>query len=266
MPQQQITPGKNLNPTARFSNRVSYYVRSRPGYPDALLRFCIDRLGLQSNDAIADIGSGTGILSQIFLDHGNAVYAIEPNAPMREAAEELLRDRPNFHSVCGTAEATTLLPATVKFVVAGQAFHWFDPPKARAEFKRILLPGGWVVLVWNERRIGVGDFSEVYEKVIRTFEIDLHSVHHASMTAQESETLAQFFVPGNFESVSFPNIQHLDLAGVEGRALSSSYLPLPGQKGCDEMLAALREAFDQHQQGGSIQFGYDTKVYFGQLI
>jgi SAM-dependent methyltransferase len=137
--------------TQRFSDRVEHYVRSRPNYPDAFYEFLWTELGLTPDGAVADIGSGTGISARPLLAKGNTVYGIEPNGPMRQAAERGLAGYANFRSIDATAEATTLPAASVDLILAAQAFHWFDRDRARAEFARILKPGGWVVLVWNER-------------------------------------------------------------------------------------------------------------------
>src|SRR5580658_5846995 len=120
-----------LRPTQRFSSRVSYYVRARPRYPAALLDFLKSDLHLSPAHRVADIGSGTGILSELFLRNGNLVLGIEPNAPMRAAGDDYLKNYPNFRSRDGTAETTGLADHSIDFAVAGQAFHWFDPPRAR---------------------------------------------------------------------------------------------------------------------------------------
>ena len=141
-----------LRPTERFSDRVADYVRYRPGYPPELLE-CLQRnCGLRPQWVVADVGSGTGLLAKIFLENGNRVFGIEPNAAMRAAGEEFLRGLDQFTSQEGRAEATGLPARSVDLITAGQAFHWFDRRRARAEFERILKPGGWVALVWNERR------------------------------------------------------------------------------------------------------------------
>src|SRR5437868_4581721 len=134
---------QHTDPTQRFSQRVSFYIRSRPHYPRAALEFLQHNLALRPEHVIADAGSGTGISSELFLENGNVVIGVEPNREMREAGDELLKPRfEKFRGVHGTAEATTLPDASVDFVVAGQAFHWFDPERAREEFRRILRPGG----------------------------------------------------------------------------------------------------------------------------
>ena len=142
-----------MDATERFSNRVQDYARYRPHYPAAVIGSLQTNCQLLKTSVIADVGSGTGILTELFLRHGNPVLAVEPNRQMREAGERLLEGYPRFQSVAGRAEATTLPEQSVDFVTAGQAFHWFDRNKAKAEFSRILKAGGWVVLAWNERRV-----------------------------------------------------------------------------------------------------------------
>ena len=157
----------------RFSNRVADYIRYRPGYPSTCLDLLREECGLQPAHVVADIGSGTGLLSKLFLDNGNRVFGVEPNAEMRSAGEEYLQEYANFSSVNGSAEETTLPSQSIDFITAGQAFHWFEPAKAKREFQRILKPGGWVVVVWNERRIFESRFGKEYEKLLGRFRIGL---------------------------------------------------------------------------------------------
>ena len=164
-----------LSPTVRFSTRVENYVRYRPGYPDAVLAWLRAECDLTPAAVVADIGSGTGKLAELFLRNGNRVFGVEPNREMREAGEGMLAGFPNFVSVDGAAEATTLPAASVDFVTAGQAFHWFDRQTARREFARILKPGGWVVLVWNERRSD-SPFLRDYEALLREFASEYEQV------------------------------------------------------------------------------------------
>ncbi|HEY4155308.1 MAG TPA: class I SAM-dependent methyltransferase, partial [Puia sp.] len=135
------------NSTERFSNRVNDYVKYRPGYPAAIVNYLQDHFDLTIDKQIADIGSGTGISTALFLDAGYPVRAVEPNKEMRKKSVELLNHYPKYTAVDGKAENTTLPAGSVDAVVAGQAFHWFDAEKAKAEFKRILKPAGLVVLI-----------------------------------------------------------------------------------------------------------------------
>lgn len=250
------------DPTQRFSSRVDDYVRYRPGYPQAVLDLLRKDCRLTSASTIADVGSGTGILSELFLENGNHVFGIEPNKEMREAGERLLEGHPRFTSIAATAEATTLNDGTIDFVTAGQAFHWFEPESTREEFVRILKPDGWVVLVWNERRTDTTPFLMAYERLLRTYGTDYEAVGHKGVTASE---VRSFFAPNTVELRTFENSQVFDLEGLRGRLLSSSYTPQQGHLDFDAMLKELEEIFRRHEVDGKVSFEYDTRVYYGHL-
>ena len=162
--------------TRRFSSRVENYVRYRPAYPPAVLDLLKSDCGLTSASVIADVASGTGIFTRMLLENGNRVFGVEPNAEMRKAGEEFLRSYPHFTSVAGTAEAPTLADHSVDFVTAAQATHWFDREKARVEFIRICKPGGWTVLLWNERRTGSTPFLVAFEQLLVEYGTDYQDV------------------------------------------------------------------------------------------
>jgi SAM-dependent methyltransferase len=251
-----------VDPTQRFSSRVENYVKYRPGYPKAILALLRRDCGLSPASVIADIGSGTGLSARLFLANGNRVYGAEPNPEMRAAAERLLAKYSRFTSVAATAEATTLPDASTDFIVAGQAFHWFDIPSTRAEFTRILKPAGWVVLMWNERHVSDTLFLRNYERILKTYSTDYAEVDHRRVDAR---TLHKFFGRQGFQFAHFDNVQTFDFEGVCGRLLSSSYAPGPGHPNHAPMLAELRRAFDAYQSGGHVDFLYDTQVYYGHL-
>lgn len=251
----------SLHSTERFSARVENYVKYRPSYPDAVIGFLRDAVGLKPQHRIADIGSGTGISTELFLKNGNTVYAVEPNRDMREAAERLLKAYPDFHSVAGTAEATTLPASTMDVAVAAQAFHWFDRPKAAAEFRRILKPDGVAVLIWNVRRTDATPFLIEYEKLLLTFGTDYQAVRHENIDAA---ALHEFF-GALYSSQTFPFAQSLDYTGLRGRLESSSYVPASGQPQYAEMIAALERLFNTHQENSAVRVEYDTVVYHGKV-
>ena len=251
-----------MDPTQRFSSRVANSPRYRPGYPQQVLDLLAGECGLGTDSAIADVGSGTGLLAELFLGNGNRVYGVEPNGPMREAGERHLARYPRFRSVDGTAEATTLEPRSVDFVVAGQAFHWFDPDRAREEFLRILRPDGWVVLVWNDRRTSSTPFLRAYESLLQGLATDYRNVTHKGVG---TEAFDRFFGPGRYRLEAFENHQLFDFEGLQGRLLSSSYSPEPGHPDHAAVLQELRSIFEAHEVEGTVAFEYDTKVYFGRL-
>jgi SAM-dependent methyltransferase len=250
-----------MDPQARFSNRVETYVKYRPGYPLAVIDFLRASCALKPTHVVADIGSGTGILTELFLKHGNPVFGVEPNAAMRAAGEQILQDYSNFTSVDGSAEATTLPAATVDFVTAAQAFHWFDKDRTKAEFARILKPNGWAILLWNERRTDSTSFLRDYEALLLKYGTDYQEVRHENVY----EDIAAFFAPNDFQLQSIENQQVFAYEGLQGRLLSSSYVPAEGQPGYAEMLQALRQLFDTHEQNGRVVVEYDTRIYAGRL-
>lgn len=249
-----------IDPTQRFGTRAEHYRRFRPAYPAQFLQWLGERCGLAPGRVVADLGAGTGILSAQLLDVGARVWAVEPNPAMRAAAEGLLGAREGFTSVEGTAEATTLAPGSVSLVTAGQAFHWFDPLRARAEAVRILAPGGWAALVWNEHGSADIPFMADYEALLRC-----HAPEYAAIRARRAYVPAmRTFFGGEPERVVFPNQQVLDFEGLQGRTLSSSYVPERGEPGHEALLAELRVLFARHQCRGRVIFPYETQAFCGQ--
>lgn len=251
-----------IDPTRRFSTRVDNYIKYRPSYPAAVIDLLAHECQLTPASIIADVGSGTGILSELFLQHGNVVYGVEPNPEMRAAGDHLLRGYPRFRSVAATAEATSLPADSVDFITAGQAFHWFDKIRARAEFLRILRPGGWVVLIWNDRRTATSPFLEAYERLLHTYATDYSVVNHKQV---DDAVIGPFFGAGGYKRHSFENQQLFDYAGLTGRLLSSSYAPEADHPDHRPMLAELEQIFQAHQVAGQVTFEYDTTVYYGRL-
>jgi len=247
--------------TSRFSDRVENYVRYRPGYPPQVLQCLKAECGLGPQHVVADIASGTGIWTKMLLENRNAVYGVEPNADMRQAGVKLLADFPKFTSVDGKAEATTLPAASVDFVTAAQAAHWFDRDGARREFSRILKPGGWLVLMWNEREVDSTPFLRDYEQLLLSYGTDYENVRHERTT----DAVNEFFDPAPYESRVFAMRQEFDYPGLEGRLLSSSYAPGPGHPKHEPMLRELRRIFEIHKTDGRVAFRYNTKIYFARV-
>jgi SAM-dependent methyltransferase len=248
------------NSTQRFSDRVADYVKYRPSYPREIVTFLHDTCGLAPDAKVADIGAGTGISAKVFLDEGHPVVAVEPNDAMRAAADTLLASYAGFTSVAGTAEATTLDDASVGLVIAAQAFHWFDPVTARREFARILKPRGLVALFWNSRLLEGSAFLEDYEALLQRYSTDYQAV---AERYGDDESMAAWFGDSFAHKAYFPNRQLLDLAGLEGRLMSSSYAPKAGHPNHEPMLAGLRELFARTQHDGVVEFSYETRVYVG---
>jgi SAM-dependent methyltransferase len=245
----------------RFSNRAADYVRYRPGYPPELLDVLRKECDLRPGHVIADIGSGTGFLSELFLKNGNAVFGVEPNREMREAGELHLQSYRGFVSVEGSAEATTLPEACADFVAAGQAFHWFEPEKTRAEFRRILRPQGWVAAIWNFREMET-PFAGAYEEILVKYGTDYTRVRDSY---PQSHDVQSFFLGGEFLHHTLPNVQFLDWDGLAGRLRSGSYVPLEGHANFAPMMDALRELFRRYQENGRVRAEFATHLYAGWL-
>ena len=247
--------------TKRFSDRVENYIKYRPGYPADIIEFLKVKCGLSRDLSVADIGSGTGILTKLFLSNGNIVYGIEPNKQMREAGEKYLTQHQNFKSVNGTAENTTLNDNSVDIIAAGQSFHWFNINESIREFSRILRPDGWTVLIWNSRRTNTNKFSADYEQLLLDFGIDYKKVDHKNIN---EDTLKKFFKEYDFNI--FPNFQDLDLEGFKGRLLSSSYIPERTHPVFNKMMNRTEEIFRNSEKDGKVRIEYNTELYYGKII
>ncbi|MEL7269572.1 MAG: class I SAM-dependent methyltransferase [Bacteroidota bacterium] len=247
--------------TKRFSDRVANYVTYRPGYPNEIIPFLEKTTGLTADSNIADMGSGTGKSAELFLDYGYAVTGVEPNHEMRRAAEDLFQQQPLFKSIDGTAEATTLEEDSYSHIIAGQAFHWFNPPLAKKEFQRILAPGGWVVLIWNERDVR-SPFLADYEVFLHEHAVKYAEVVHRNI---DEQVLRTFYEPFPYHVEHFHNHQLFDFEGILGRYLSSSYAYKEDDEKFEKAKKALHLLFEKHEHNGQIKMEYQTNMYYGRL-
>jgi len=247
-------------PIERFSNRAENYAKYRPRYPDAALQFV--RGIVPSPAVVADIGSGTGIFTKQLLNAGFEVYAVEPNEAMRGEAERSLKAESMFHSVKGSAESTSLPDHFADLITTAQAFHWFDRTKAKAEFRRILRPGKWVALIWNERQADASTLCWKYEELLRREVPEYNEVVHRNVRV---ENIRAFFESEELSIKRFSNAQELGREAFIGRLLSSSYVPLMGQPGHRDIVAAAERLFDENAVDGTVSFGYETVLYLGRF-
>ena len=252
---------QELNSLTRFSNRVENYIKYRPHYPKEVINFLQKECGLASSDVVADIGSGTGISAELFLENGNKVYGVEPNKEMRQASEQIYTNDSNFVSIDAKAEATTLESKSIDFIVSGQAFHWFDKEKCKEEFKRILKSDGYVVLMWNLRD-RKSAFMNEYENVLIKYGKDYEKLYQDDVDETE---IKNFFSPAEVKINIFPNFQELDYDSLKGRLLSSSYIPLDDNPLYNEMLQTLENIFEKNNVNGKVKMEYETKIYYGRL-
>lgn len=249
--------------TTRFSDRVANYVKYRPGYPPEVIGYLEKQCQLTPDTAIADVGAGTGIFTKLLLEKGHKVYAAEPNDPMREEADRQLKHFDGYHSMVGTADRTGLAAASMDLIVCAQAFHWFNTIETKAEFQRILKPGGHVALVWNNRDVEADNFAVAYDALLKQLSgSDYDRINHQNLKHADFE---RFYKDGQYKLTKFPNQQIFDFDQLAGRAFSSSYVPAEEAEAGQAFKKQLRDVFDLYQKDGVVIFKYDTEVYTGQL-
>jgi SAM-dependent methyltransferase len=215
---------EQLQPTTRFSDRVNNYAKFRPSYPEEVIGFLQQTIGLQKEWTIADIGSGTGIFSELLLSNGYKVWGVEPNKEMREEAEKNLAGFKKFTSINGKAEQTFLTGNSIDLITVAQAFHWMDRDAAKEEFRRILNPKGFIVLLWNIRLT-----HTPFLKALEELKIKFGTDYKAGRMTKEKD-IAAFFHPEPLTQKDFYQVQILDYEALKGQLLSSSYIPLAGEK------------------------------------
>ena len=256
--------GEAVNPTERFSDRVQDYRLYRPGYPRAVTDLMRDACGLKPAMPVADIGSGTGIFTRLLLEAGFVVTAVEPNAAMRQAAEEDLRLLPGFHSVAAPAEETGLPGGAFAAITVAQAFHWFDAERARLEFQRLLRPDGWVFLIRNHRKATTTAFNRDYDTLLQAIGEPYHAVAHRDEEAAHRGRQS-FFQDNRFQRADFDNPHAMDWPALRGRFLSVSYAPAEGDPRHHAFLLRLEDIFHRHSRDGQVTFDQTTEVFYGRL-
>ena len=217
---------------------------------------------MSSNQIIADIGSGTGILTELFLKNGNTVYGVEPNKKMRTTAEHILKEYKNFHSIAGTAEKTGLESKSIDIITAGQAFHWFNIEQSHKEFSHILKPDGYVVLIWNTRLTDTTAFLQEYENLLKKYASDYTEVSHKNL---EKSVFSNFFTKNGYQYIQLENHQILDFDSLKGRLLSSSYTPMEPDPNYYTMIEELKRIYNTYKENNSVTIDYMTELYYGQV-
>ncbi|MCU1319249.1 MAG: class SAM-dependent methyltransferase [Edaphobacter sp.] len=248
--------------TERFTGRVEDYERYRTRYPDAVIEILVARCGLQREHMVADIGAGTGMLAELFLQHGNAVIAVEPNDDMRGACERLASAWPGMAVVKATAEATGLEDASVDFIAVGRAFHWFDLERTSKEFRRILRPGGWVVLASNSRVRDDSPQSVEYEGLLREHGTDYEANRERYEIAPRVDA---FFAGGELFREEIRGEQQLTLEELIGQTQSLSVTPEPGHANYEGMQRALRDFFARWAVDGVLVMSTVCRVAGGRF-
>jgi SAM-dependent methyltransferase len=238
-----------------FSNKAGDYAAARPGYPTALFVALAESYP-PSNAVVADVGAGTGLLTQGLLNAAYQVIAVEPNAEMRHEADVRLGSHSGYRSVDGSAEATSLPAHLIDLITVAQAFHWFDVEHARAEFLRILKPSGKVALIANER-LPEDQFNRALEGVFK-------GIKNLTRTTSNLGNAPQFFGASRFDKYSWPHKQRLDKNGLLSLVFSRSHMPDRGSAEGLQVVERVRELFDRFENGGMIVVRYQTIAMIGR--
>ncbi len=247
-----------LNSKERFSSRVQNYVKYRPSYSNDIISYLEEAIGLNEKSIIADIGSGTGISTKLFLDNGNTVYSVEPNQDMRQAAENLLKSYSNVHFIDGSSESTKLQSESIDIIIAAQAFHWFNPEPTKKEFLRILKANGTVVLLWNIRKTKSDGFMEGYLEIIRRY---------AEIYTNESDDdlIPKFFDYKTIYEEVLDNPQIADFDRLKGEITSFSYMPNENDINYVTMISELEDLFNKYNSNGKVTLEYETHIYYCKM-
>ena len=254
-----------MDPKRRFSGRAGNYERCRPGYPAEVLTFIEAACGLSKTSVVADVGSGTGLLSGLFLENGYRVFGVEPNREMREAAERRLGSCPRFRSVAAAAEATALPAASVDLVTCGNSFHWFDVGPARAEFSRVLKPDGRVAVLLNAPAKTGTPLLEAREWLLSEHASDGGGRIGVYESIEDLyRGVEAFFGDGGYETARFRSARRLAFEGLKGLMFSYSNMPAEGGPGSAALLRDLETVFRDNESRGRVAVEYVALVYCGR--
>lgn len=257
-----------MSVTDRFTGRANQYVKYRPSYSTEVIQHIMTTAKLTNESVIADIGAGTGIFSQKLLESQVPTIAVEPNEEMRHALLielqlYLTKTKSLLTVKNGSAECTTLADQSVDHITCAQAYHWFDPALARAEFIRIMKPGGFVFLLWNQRDSHASSFVQDYEQLFLKYGKQYKEVGHKHVSQQ---LLKPFYGGQEPQLASFYNDQVLDYEGLIGRIQSSSFSLTEDDSRYASFMSEIQELYSKHQQDGYVKMVYRTDVYWGQML
>jgi SAM-dependent methyltransferase len=233
-----------------FTGRAAAYVKNRVGYTREAIECVIARANLDGRQIVADLGAGTGLMTRPLLEHARIVYAVEPADDMRAAAEEALGSNPKFRSVAGTAEETGLAHESIDVIACGNAFHYFDPLRARNEADRILRADGRVVLLFHDWPEVPGGFTKSYLSFLQSV-TPRHLVNTHSPEAHE-QRVTGFFEGLDVARDAGEQQEQLSWDALSGRFLSSSFAPNTGDAHYEPAMRALRDLFDRQADRGAV--------------
>jgi SAM-dependent methyltransferase len=251
-----------MNSKEKFTNKVADYVKYRPSYPQELIDYLVNEVGLSKSSAVADIGAGTGILTKLLADKVSKIFAVEPNMNMRMACMQLCSGFDSFVAVDGSAEDTTLADNSVHFATVAQAFHWFDRQKTKAEFQRILKTDGKVILIWNSR-VPESELIKENDELCRMLCPEFSGFSGGSDVSPEA--YSDFYKNGYCEYRVFENDVVLTLESYIGSSLSASYAPSEKEVNYKPFIDGLARLFSKYSCNGNLLLPNKTRCYVGEV-
>jgi SAM-dependent methyltransferase len=237
-----------------FETGSDIYERARPNYPDDAVDHLVSVTGITAGSRILDLAAGTGKLTRQLHARPTECVAVEPSASMRAVFARMV---PGVPVVGGTAEHIPIATGTIDVVVVAQAFHWFNAPVALAEIARVLQPGGWLGLIWNER----DESDPMVADLIRISKWDTSAPYPAGMDFGAVVGRSHLFHP--MERIKFEWEQQLDRESFVDQVASRSYvrvLPDPERRALLEQVAAFASTFAE-----PIAMPYVADLFWAQL-
>ncbi len=238
------------------------YLAYRPRFPRGIIAFLREHGALPDAAVVADVGAGTGMLAEIFLEAGHRVIAVEPNSEMMESCRALAAQQPKLEVVKGSAEATTLPDASVDLIAVGRAMHWFDWPRAHREFARILRPDGWVLVATSGHRDSGAPVSSRLSEILRKWRMDSAE---ADTTRDFNQRLQGFLDTSSWHRRTLHHAMTVNFATLLGYAGSLSAIPRAGEHGYDGMVTELQTVFEEYQQDGILITPLSSDLHLGHL-
>lgn len=250
-----------MDTSRKFDGRAKDYATSRPGYPPKLIDRFYGEYGITESSVVVDIGSGTGKFARYLIEKGSTVYCVEPNEDMRHAAEKELGEHPNFYSIPGTAENTTLADHFADCITAAQAFHWFDVQKFKQEASRILKNRGRVFFIWNIREKDAPlnrELYQIYSKYCPDFK-------GFSGGLEKDDPRIKTFFNDRYDYLSCENPLYFNLKTFIARSLSSSYSLKEGHRDYAAYMDALTSLFCRYADHHLVTIPNHSVAYIGTI-
>lgn len=261
LPRRQAGDAKLIGNGSFFSGDVADYAKYRPSYPPKITQYMKKEFKLSNDHCVADIGSGTGLSSKLFLKFGCTVYGVEPDPAMRTVAEKKLAEFEAFTSIDGTAHDTHLPAHSVDFVVSAQAFQWFDQDMVKPEFKRILRPNGYCVLLWNQHPFKGSAMAKEFDQLLHQY---LPEFTQATRRDSIDEQLTGFF-DQDFQRERFKNYHVMNFETFLGWTKSYAFNLRPEAPGYNDLMQSLRKLYEKYNDNGHVTFEYFTHIYVGRF-